>query len=164
LGDRRTAGARTATGAAGMVLGFDGGPVAVQIGLSFIDVDSARANLDAEANGFDLDRAEAETLRAWGAIFDQVQIHGGSSSDRRILAAALRNAFQMPTLFTEAGGRYRGLDGEVHVAEGFTYYSDFSLWDTFRTLHPLVTLLDPSRERDFVMSLARMTIEDGHIP
>lgn len=151
---------------AGAVLTFADGIEAahVQIGLSFVDVETARANLDAEWMAFDLDRAEAETKAAWEPLLSRVEIRGGEEEARRMFYTALYHAHFMPTSLTEAGGRYRGIDGEAKVADGFTYYSDFSLWDTFRTLHPLLTLLYPELQRDMNRSMEAMTIASGRLP
>lgn len=151
----------TATGArAGAVVWFgpasSGSPVRVQIGLSFIDTDTARRALESEWMAFDLERARDAVIASWEPLLAQIQVEGGSAKDRRKLYTALYHVYQMPTLFTEDGGRYRGHDGEVHVADGFTYYSDFSLWDTFRTFHPLITLLRPDLATDFSRSLIAM--------
>lgn len=136
----------------------------VQIGISFIDVATARANLDSEFMNWDLDAAETATREAWTRALAVIQVKGGTEAHRRRFYSALYNFQQMPTLFTEAGGKYRGLDKQVHDADGFTYYTDLSLWDTFRTFHPLITLLRPDIQRDFSLSMLRMTEQTGRIP
>jgi predicted alpha-1,2-mannosidase len=81
-----------------------------------------------------------------------------------MLYTALYHAFLAPTTFSEEGGMFRGFDGEVHVADGFTYYSDFSLWDTYRTLHPLLNLVQRDRSGDMMRSLLRMYELGGELP
>lgn len=151
---------------AGAVLTFADGTeeIAIQIGLSFVDVDTARANLDAEWMDFDLERARLETEAAWSDLLARVRVRGGEKRDREIFFTALYHAQFMPTSFTESGSKYRGIDGEVRTADGFTYYTDFSLWDTFRTLHPLLTLVYPEVQRDMNRSMAEMTMATGEIP
>ncbi|MFH1437846.1 MAG: GH92 family glycosyl hydrolase, partial [Pseudomonadota bacterium] len=134
------------------------------VGLSTIDVDQARANLDAEIPELDFDAVVRESCAAWRDRLDRVEIEGGSESQRKIFMTALYHAAMMPTLFTEQGGRYMGFDGAAHVADDFTYYTDMSLWDTFRTLHPLMTLLEPDLSRDFVISLITMYEQGGALP
>ena len=82
----------------------------------------------------------------------------------RLFLASLFHLKLMPTDFTQAGGYYVGFDREMHEAGDFTYYSDMSLWDTFRTFHPLLVLVDPIRERDMVRSLVKMYEQGGDIP
>lgn len=162
----RLEGTRTATGAdAGMVLGFGAArSVGVQIGLSFVDEATARANLDAEWVGFDLELAVQRAKAAWAPLLSVIAIEGGTPAERRSFYSALFRAHHMPTDITEAGGQYRGIDRQVHVAEGWTYHTDFSLWDTFRTLHPLFTLIQPGIQRDFSRSIVAMTEAGGMIP
>lgn len=139
-------------------------PVLVKVGLSFVDEASARADLAREQPGFDFEETKAKAVEVWRELLSKVRVEGGSDTDRTKLYTALYHAYQMPTLLTGGDGRYRGIDGEVHQADGFTYYSDFSLWDTFRTTHPLFTLLTPEIQEDFNRSLIRMLEEGGHLP
>ena len=104
--------------------------------------------------------AEAE----WNALLSTVQIEGGSASDRKIFYTALYHSLMMPTLFSDVNGQYLGFDQQVHQAEGFQYYTDMSLWDTFRTTHPLFTLLMPERHRDMLVSLVKMAEQGGNLP
>jgi predicted alpha-1,2-mannosidase len=169
LGRDRTPGATSAGGAggAGAILSFGpelAGPLRFQIGLSFIDVATAKANLQAEWVDYDLERARTAARAAWDELLRIIEIEGGSPAHRQTFYSALYHVHFMPTLFTEAGSRYRGIDGQLHTADGFTYFTDFSLWDTFRSFHPLITLIEPERELDFVKSLLAMTEQTGSIP
>lgn len=163
----RLANVRTATGAqAGAVLSFGPGaaPIHLQIGLSFVDAAGARKNLESEWVNYDLDAAEAGTRAAWSTILDRVSIKGGTDAQRRIFSTALFHAYGMPTVLSDADGRYVGVDTQVAQADGWNYYTDFSLWDTFRTQHPLITLLTPSIQRDMNRSMWAMTEASGRIP
>jgi len=80
------------------------------------------------------------------------------------MATALYHTMIMPSLFMDSDNSYRGLDGDVHQAKAFRYYSNFSLWDTYRTLHPLLTLLKPNRQRDMIASLIAMGQQGGALP
>jgi predicted alpha-1,2-mannosidase len=138
--------------------------VQIAVGISFLDVARARMNLEAEAADLDFDRMRRAAEAAWERELGRIEIEGRDERDFRIFYTALYHALLMPTLATEADGHYRGLDGMEHVADGFTYYTDFSLWDTYRTLHPLVTLLVPERARDFARSLIAMAEQHGSYP
>lgn len=152
---------------AGALVAFDpagGATVGLQIGLSFVDLETARAHLEAEWAAFDLDAVQARAVAEWTPILEKIRIAGGTPAQRRIFYTALYHSFMMPTDLTEAGRRYRGVDGEVHTASDFTYYSDLSLWDTFRTLHPLLALIAPEHQADINRTLLEMTEASGRIP
>ncbi|MBI4816455.1 MAG: glycoside hydrolase family 92 protein [Deltaproteobacteria bacterium] len=149
---------------AGVVMDFGAGPrtVGVQIGLSFVDVDGARRNLEAESTG--LDSAVASARSEFSAILGRVRVEGGGAAELKKFYSALYHVFQMPTLLSDVDGRYVGIDGKVHVADGFEYYSDFSTWDTYRTLHPLLTWIAPEYQEAFDRSLLAMMDATGHVP
>jgi predicted alpha-1,2-mannosidase len=136
--------------------------VEASVGISFVDVAHARANLDAETGAFDRVRADAEA--AWEAALGRVIVEGSSDKDKKILYTALYHALLMPTLASDADGTYRGIDGQIAKTSGGRYYTDFSLWDTYRTLHPLLTLLYPDAQRDMLGSLLAMGRARGAIP
>src|SRR5690606_729207 len=95
-----------------------------EVAISFVDLAGAEANLEAESAGFDFDRVRAESEAIWEEQLSRVRIEGRSEQDFRRFYTALYHSLLMPTLAMDADGRYRGLDGEVHVAEGFRYYTD----------------------------------------
>ncbi|MCB9729036.1 MAG: glycoside hydrolase family 92 protein [Deltaproteobacteria bacterium] len=152
---------------AGVVLGYDAsndGVVELRVGISFVDLDGARANLEAESAGVSFDAVHEAAAEAWRESLRVVEVEGGTDTRRTLLFTALYHTQLMPTLLTDVDGRYRGIDKEVYTAEGFTYYSDLSLWDTYRTLHPMVGLLFPTAQHDFVHSLLAMGAQQGSYP
>ncbi|MFO0612680.1 MAG: GH92 family glycosyl hydrolase [Polyangiaceae bacterium] len=138
--------------------------VGVAIGISFVDVAHAQANLDLEAPTFDFDGVAAGAEAAWEAMLSRVEITGRTARDLEIQYTALYHTLLMPTLAMDADGSYRGLDGDVHVATGYRYSTDFSLWDTYRTLHPWLSLVFPERQRDMLRSITAMSVESGAPP
>jgi predicted alpha-1,2-mannosidase len=138
--------------------------VGVAIAISFVDVDHAKMNLEAEAPSFDFDAARADAEDAWEQALGRVQIEARSERDLTIAYTALYHTLLMPTLATESDGSYRGLDGAVHLADDFVYYTDFSLWDTYRTLHPWLSLVYPERQRDMLRSMTAMAVQAGEPP
>jgi len=138
-------------------------PVVLGVGLSFVDAEHAAQNLAAEAPDLDFDAAQTAAEAAWEAELARVELHGRSERDFEIFYTALYHALLMPTLASDVDGSYRGLDQQVHSAD-FNYYTDLSLWDTFRTEHPLLTLLYPEYQVDFLRSLARMARDGGYMP
>jgi predicted alpha-1,2-mannosidase len=112
---------------------------------------------------FDFEDARTDAEAAWEALLGRVELHGTSEREFEIFYTALYHTLLMPTLASDVDGSYRGLDGEVHTAD-FPYYTDLSLWDTFRTQHPLLTLLYPEYQTNFLRSLARMAKDGGYMP
>jgi len=157
----------SATGASsGAYASFDpaAGPVSVAVAISFVDVAHARMNLEAEARDVDFDAVRAEASATWESVLSRVEVEGRRELDFRLFYTALYHVLSMPTLASDVDGSYRGLDKAVHTADGFRYYTDFSLWDTFRSMHPLVTLLYPEYQRDFNKSLVAMAADGGYMP
>jgi predicted alpha-1,2-mannosidase len=143
----------------------EGEIVVVRVALSPTSVEGALRNLDAEAPSADFDGARVAAAAAWRGELSKVRLEGGTPKQRRIFYTALYHAFLAPTLFADADGSYRGLDGRVRKAEGFRYHSTFSLWDTYRAAHPLYCLVQRERTREFARTLVRMAVEspDGQM-
>ena len=151
----------------GAWIGFDTPPdhtVFAAVGISYISIDQAARNLAAEMPGCDFDACRAEAAALWDAELEQITVTGGSEADREIFYSSLYRLKLMPTNFTEEGDLYAGFDGAAHQADGFSYYTDMSLWDTFRTFHPLMALIDPERANDMATSLVKMYEQGGDIP
>jgi predicted alpha-1,2-mannosidase len=142
----------------------DDAQVGVAIALSFVDVAHAKANLEAEANTFDFEGTKEAAEGAWEEALGRVLIEARSERDLEIAYTALYHTLLMPTLASESDQSYRGLDGQVHVADGFLYFTDLSLWDTYRTLHPWLSLVYPEAQRDMLRSMTAMAVDSGAPP
>jgi predicted alpha-1,2-mannosidase len=138
--------------------------VQARVGMSFIDEAAARANAEAEIDHWDFDRVREGAEGAWEELLGAVAVEGGTPAQRTSFYTSLYHSYLMPQLFTDADGRYRGFDEEVRQADGFRFYSNFSLWDTYRTLHSLLVLLVPDVQRDMMVSLLKMYEQDGFLP
>jgi predicted alpha-1,2-mannosidase len=126
-------------------------PLEVRVAISSVDEDGAIRNLDSEPGGFDAIRAKTEA--AWAKALGAVDIQA-EPGIRKSVYTALYHAMMAPSIAGDADGRYRGPDDQVHKAEGFTFRSTFSLWDTFRAEHPLLTIVQPQQtSTDVVRSL-----------
>lgn len=124
----------------------------VKVALSGTGTDGALRNLRAEVPHGDFDRVRGEAAAAWERELSRFAID--ADPDRRtVFATAVYHTLLGPVEFQDVDGRYRGLDGNVHAAQGWTNHTVFSLWDTYRALHPLFTLVQPSRTNDLVRSL-----------
>ena len=141
-------------------------PLIAKLAISPVSEDGAIANLDAEVPGWDFDGVRAAAKQAWMQALGAVDADG-DAAQRTAFYTALYHALQAPSLFMDVDGRYRGPDNAVHQAKGWTNYSTFSLWDTYRALHPLLTIVQPERRNaDFVNSLlaARRDSAYGILP
>jgi predicted alpha-1,2-mannosidase len=136
----------------------------LKLAISYVSIANARANLEVEAGAKDFDQVLAEAQRAWEERLSLIRIEGGTDEQRTIFYTALLRAFQMPTVFNDANGDYLGFDQQVHQASDFQYFTDLSLWDTFRTVHPLYTLIAPKDQRDMLVSLVKMLEQGGWLP
>src|SRR3954462_4873755 len=138
--------------------------VTVRIGLSFVDEDGARRNLDAEApqsRSFEAMRSAAHA--AWSRELGKVAVEG-APLDRRAFYTALYRASLHPNVFTDVDGRYRGQDDAAHVAGGRTQYANYSLWDTYKGENQLLALVQRGRYRDMLTSLLADSREGGKLP
>ncbi len=138
--------------------------VELKLALSYVSVQGARANLDAEAGAAGFDRVLEQAGAAWEEKLGTIRVTGGTDRQQTIFYTALYHSLLMPTLSSDAGGDYPGFDGQVHRAQGFRFYTDMSLWDTFRTTHPLFTLIAPVEQRDMLVSLTEMAKQGGYLP
>jgi predicted alpha-1,2-mannosidase len=142
------------------------GPQAVtlKLAISYVSIENARTNLQVEAGVKDFEQLVAEAQRAWEERLGSIRIEGGTEEQKEIFYTALFRVFQMPTVFNDANGDYLGFDRQVHKASDFHYFTDLSLWDTFRTTHPLYTLIAPQDQRDMLVSLVKMLEQGGWLP
>jgi len=141
-------------------------PLLVKVAISPVSETNALRNLDAEAPAWDFDAKRDAAATAWRDALSVLDIEA-SEPVRKMLYTSLYHAFMAPSLFMDVDGSYRGPDHEVHQATGFAFHSTFSLWDTYRALHPLLTLTRPAAENnDFVRSLLESWKEspDGLLP
>src|SRR3954451_21538323 len=139
--------------------------VTVRAGLSFVDEAGARRNLDAEApqsRSFDDMRAAARA--AWNRELSVVDVGGGTPLDRRSLYDAVHRSYLHPNVCTDVDGRYRGQDDAIHVADGWTQYANFSLWDTYKGENQWLAMTQTARYRDMLASLLADAREGGHLP
>ncbi|WP_297931535.1 GH92 family glycosyl hydrolase [uncultured Alistipes sp.] len=133
--------------------GDDPAPLEVRVALSAVGTTGARANLEAEAAGRTFDELAAQARAKWDEALGAVEAEGDQGA-LRMLYTSLYHTMINPSVYQDVDGRYRGLDHEIHTAApGRTNYTVFSLWDTYRALHPLFNLLWRERSRDLVASM-----------
>jgi predicted alpha-1,2-mannosidase len=143
---------------------YDPHTVELKLAISYVSVQNARENLDREALSLDFDTVLENARQQWEEALGRIRVEGGSEKEQSIFYTALYHALQMPTVFNDVNGDYLGFDGRVHRANSFTDYTDMSLWDTFRTVHPLFCLIAPREQRDMAVSLVEMARQGGYLP
>ena len=132
---------------------MDSSELLAKVAISAVSEENAVLNLDTETPAWDFDAKRAAAATAWRQALSVVDIDA-SEPVRKMLYTSLYHSLMAPSLFMDVDGAYRGPDHEVHRADGFTFHSTFSLWDTYRALHPLLTLIRPeAHNADFIRSL-----------
>ncbi|MFF6996880.1 GH92 family glycosyl hydrolase [Streptomyces sp. NPDC008313] len=134
--------------------------------LSYVDARGAALNLRSEG-GRSFDKARDKARRAWEDRLDDVRVRGGDETLRRTFYSSLYRSFLAPNIGSDADGRYTGWDQKIHRTAsdgGFTYYQNWSLWDTYRTQSQLLSLLAPREARDMAISVIRIDEESGWLP
>ena len=157
----------------------DGEQICVQMGVSFVSCDNARQNLDAEQLGCNFDKVRAESHRQWEEALERVKVSGGSEEQKKVFYTALYHALLHPNVLNDVNGEYPLMQGGKYaaqngievvkpgigkVAKGHNRYTVFSLWDTSRNLHQLLTLAYPEKQIDMVRSMVDMYKEWGWMP
>lgn len=133
----------------------------MKIALSATSTDGALRNLHAETDNRDFDQLLAETQAKWNHELAIVEAEG-SDVQKAMLYTSLYHTMITPSVYMDVDGQYRGLDHNIHQAQGFTNYTVFSLWDTYRALHPLFNLLQPQRNADMVASMLKHSEQSVH--
>ena len=139
--------------------------VLVKVGVSAVDMDGARKNVEAEIPGWDFDGVRSAARQAWNDYLSKIDIRTQNADQRTMFYTALYHTGLQPNLFTDADGRYFGMDLKPHQGSvDEPVYTIFSLWDTFRAYHPLMTIIDPELNEAFIRSLIQKEKEGGVFP
>lgn len=138
-------------------------PLLAKVGISAVDEAGARKNLEAEAPHWDFDQYLADAKSAWRDSLGRIEVEGGTPAQRTIFYTSLYHAMVVPNLYEDVDRRYRGIDRKVHTSTDHTNYTVFSLWDTFRSAHPLYNLIERERSVDFVKTLLEHHKQGGRL-
>jgi len=130
-----------------------GEEILVKAALSPVSTAGAMKNLNAEIPHWDFDKIKNETQENWNNELSKIQVETLTDDDRLIFYSALYHTMLSPILYEDVDGSYRGLDQNIHISENFTNYTIFSLWDTFRALHPLYNIMQQQRNEDMIKSM-----------
>ena len=141
-----------------------GEQVEVQVGVSFVSIEGARANLNAEQQGFNFDKTVADTRAEWANTLNRISVEGGTDDQRRILYTALYHSQIHPTVLQDVDGKYPKMESNENGHTNGNRYTIYSLWDTYRNLSQLETLLYPDKQVDMINSMIDMYREWGWMP
>ena len=139
-------------------------PVEVRIGISYIDERQAATNLQKESNARTFESIKNEGHNIWAKELGKIKVEGGTERQKRIFYSSLYRASERMVNISEDGRYYSGYDRKVHEDEGRPFYADDWLWDTYRSLHPLMLILYPGQQADMVESYIRMYRQSGWMP
>ena len=138
--------------------------ILVKVGLSYVSVEGARKNLISEIPGWDFDRVRSEARKTWNRELNKIQIEGGSEDQKEVFYTALYHSLLAQVISSDVDGRYLGMDGKVHVAEDYDFFPSFLCWDTYRSEHPLMTLIEPEQVNAMIKSIVAKTKHYGWLP
>ena len=136
----------------------------VKISTSTLSYEGASNNLKREADNWDFDIYKAKNQKKWVDALSIISVEDTSKTNKTIFYTALYHSQLLPWIVSDADGKYKGGDGMEHLAKGKNQYSHFSPWDTFRSLHPLLTIITPERQNDMINSLLDTYIQTGKLP
>ena len=136
----------------------------VKVGISGTDIEGAKKNLWNEAQGWDFVSFKKNANKKWEEQLNKLPITSDDNNHLKNYYTALYHCSTTPNLWSDVDGRYRGMDQQIHVAQDYDHYSVFSLWDTFRALHPLFTAIEKKRTGHFIQSFLSMYQQRFELP
>lgn len=140
-----------------------GEKILVKVSLSPTGFEGAKLN-SFEIKGWDFNKVKQDAEQLWDKELSKIEITSDNKDKKTIFYTALYHTMVQPNIAQDIDGKYRGRDNQIHKAEGFNYYSVFSLWDTFRAAHPLYTLIDKKRTADFINTFLKQYEQGGRLP
>ncbi|QEC52954.1 putative alpha-1,2-mannosidase [Anseongella ginsenosidimutans] len=142
----------------------EGEAILVKVGISAVSIEGARKNMEGEISHWNFNRVRKDAQETWETELERIEVEGGTRDQMVTFYTALYHTMIHPNISMDVDRRYRGRDGEIHTAKDFTAYTLFSLWDTFRALHPLYEIILPERNVDFIKSMLAGYEQAGKLP
>lgn len=140
------------------------GRVLAKVGISSVDEEGARLNVEAEIPNWDFEGVMKQANTVWNEALGKIDIETSDNDSRTVFYTSLYHAFIQPSLASDVDGRYRTMGHEIKQDASYTNYTVFSLWDTFRAAHPLYTIVTPEQNQAFIRSPLRKYDEGGILP
>jgi len=142
----------------------EGEKIYVKVGISAVNEDGARLNLKTEMSGWDFDKVRSTAKATWNKELSKIEVEGGTDLQKTVFYTALYHTMVNPNTYIDVDGSYRGRDLKVHKDDSFTNYTVFSLWDTYRAYHPLMTIIDQKRTLDYIKTFLTQYDQGGLLP
>lgn len=139
------------------------GPVLVKVALSPVSVDNAKLNLQAELPSWDFNETVKQATNAWDEELGKIIVETSNETNKRIFYTAMYHSMIAPSVFCDVNGEYRGADGKTYRGD-FTNYTTFSLWDTYRAAHPLMSIIHSEKQRDIAETMMNICEQQGKLP
>jgi len=136
----------------------------VKVGISAVNEDGARLNLKTEMPGWEFDKVRSNAKVAWTKELSKIEVEGGTDTQKTVFFTALYHTMVNPNTYMDVDDSYRGRDLKVHKDALFTNYTVFSLWDTYRACHPLMTIIDQKRTLDYIKTFLSQYDQGGLLP
>lgn len=138
--------------------------ILVKVGVSYTSIEGARKNLRSEIPGWDFDGTRKNAGEIWSTELSKIKLEGATDDQKVIFYTALYHSLLAQYISQDVDGKYFGMDGRVHTARDFDYFGSFSCWDTYRTQHPLLTIIAPDYINDIIKSIEAKTKDYGWLP
>lgn len=138
--------------------------ILVKVALSPVSIENAKLNMSTELPGWDFDQVVIDADKDWNEELNKIQITTKEDSVKRIFYTALYHTMIAPSEFCDVNKAYYGSDGKIHPSAQFTNYTTFSLWDTYRAAHPLMTIIHPEKVDDMIATMLHIYEEQGKLP
>ena len=138
--------------------------VFAKVAISPVSVEGAKRNLETEIPNWDFEKIKQQAQQKWNAELSKIEVESTDVNKLNIFYTALYHTQIVPNINMDVDGQYRGMDNTIHKAEGFTYYSVFSLWDTYRATHPLYNIIDRQRSLDYIKTFLVHYQQGGRLP
>ncbi len=149
------------------VLNFDtndGEPIMVKVGISMVDYKGAKENCLSEIPGWGFEEVKNNAFNNWNSRLSSIEVSGGTADEKSIFYTAMYHSMLAPYISSDVDHRYRGHDGGIHKDNSFDMHTVFSLWDTFRALHPLFTIIEQEKTNHLINSMLDMYKHDSLLP
>ena len=140
------------------------GELLVKVAISSVSAEGAKKNMLQEIPNWNFGKTRKEAFDIWNLELSKIEIASTSQEQKKVFYTALYHCMVQPNVYNDVDGNYKGRDGKIHKAEGFDYYSVFSLWDTFRAWHPLMTIIDRKRTLDFIKTFLAQYEQGSMLP
>lgn len=138
-------------------------PLILKVGISAVSTENARLNLDTEIKDWDFEEVKNKAAKLWNEELGKIEVSSNNADELTIFYTALYHTMISPNLYNDVNNSYLGRDFKEHTVD-FNYYTVFSLWDTYRALHPLMTIIDHKRTNDFIRTFLKQYEQGGLLP